>query len=105
MIFIGGVQPKTRTLDDHPRICPHCGLSRAYLKRTDHYISLFFIPLIPISRGKPFLACELCGSIFDERGQPMTLPSGPKERHCPGCGEPVESHFSYCPYCGRALSP
>ena len=27
MIFIAGVQPKTVTVDDTPRICPSCGLS------------------------------------------------------------------------------
>ncbi len=50
--FIGGVQPKTITLDDSRRLCPACGLAQARLKRTDQYLSLFFIPLFPVKRGE-----------------------------------------------------
>jgi hypothetical protein len=100
MIFIGGIQPKTKTLDNHPRTCPSCGLDRAYLKRTDHYFSLFFIPLIRVSRGKPFLAGEVCGGIFDEQGR-GAVPGRLDRRRCPGCGERIEPSFRYCPYCGR----
>lgn len=103
MIFIGGVQPKTRTLEGTPRLCPACRVASAYLKRTDHYISLFFIPLIPISRGSPFLACERCGRVFDERGDTMASLREGMRRLCPGCGERLDPGFSFCPYCGRAL--
>jgi hypothetical protein len=103
MIFIGGVQPRSRRLESDPRTCPSCGAAKAYLKRTDHYISLFFIPLIPISRGQPMLACESCGGVFDERGQSVYLPSGDGLKRCLGCGERVEPSFTYCPYCGRRL--
>jgi uncharacterized C2H2 Zn-finger protein len=61
-------------MDDQPRVCPRCGLSSAYLKRLDHYISLFFIPLIPIKRGERFLECDRCRGIFDERGRSMPIP-------------------------------
>jgi RNA polymerase subunit RPABC4/transcription elongation factor Spt4 len=103
MIFIGGVQPKTRTLEGTPRTCPFCGAPSAYLKRTDHYISLFFIPLIPISRGTPFLACEGCSRVFDERRETLSSLREGRERFCPGCGERLDPGFSFCPYCGRRL--
>lgn len=103
MIFIGGIQPKTRNLEAMPRTCPSCGSLQAYLKRTDHYISLFFIPLIPISRGRPFLACEGCGRVFDERGDILEELRVGMRRLCPGCGERMDPSFEFCPYCGRKL--
>jgi hypothetical protein len=56
--FIGGVQPRTVIVDETPRLCPQCGLAQARLKRIDHYLSLFFIPLIPIKRGPVLLVCD-----------------------------------------------
>ncbi len=103
MIFIGGVQPKTRTLEGTPRSCPACRAPSAYLKRTDHYISLFFIPLIPISRGSPFLACERCGRVFDEQGDVLASLQEGMRRLCPGCGKRLDPGFSFCPYCGKSL--
>jgi hypothetical protein len=81
------------------------------LVRQDHYLSLFFIPLIPVKRGEAHWECGSCGQAFADRGgQPESL--GPASPHpgppvargrCPGCGRAVEPHFSYCPYCGRRL--
>lgn len=103
MIFIGGVQPKTRNLEASPRTCPVCGSPQAYLKRTDHYISLFFIPLIPISRGRPFLACEGCGRVLDERWDILEELRAGMRRLCPGCGQRTDPSFRFCPYCGEKL--
>jgi hypothetical protein len=33
MIFIAGVSPKIKVLDQNPRRCPVCGLNQAYYKR------------------------------------------------------------------------
>jgi hypothetical protein len=103
MIFIGGVQPKTQNMEANPRTCPHCGQPRAYLKRRDTYVSLFFIPLIPISRGEPFVVCEGCGHVFDERGQRLAALQEGRKKLCPGCGERLEPSFTYCPYCGNRV--
>jgi hypothetical protein len=59
--FIGGIQPKTIDLDDQPRMCPSCGLYKAKLKRADRYLSVFFIPVLRVKKGDPFLFCERCG--------------------------------------------
>ena len=69
--FIGGVQPKTVRLDMQARLCPVCHHSTVYLKRVDHYLSLFFIPLFPVKKGIPFLSCDKCRTVFDERGVAM----------------------------------
>jgi len=100
--FIAGIQPKTTVLEDHPRLCPSCGLLRARLKRVDHYLSLFFIPLFPVKRGAPVLACDHCGIVGDGLGQ-FQAPREDPERTCPSCGRPLESLFRYCPFCGHRL--
>lgn len=89
MFFIAGIQPKTVTIDDGPRICPACGLARARLKRVDHYLSLFFIPLFPVRKGTPFVHCEGCG------GGP-----GGEGHLCARCGRALEGRFRFCPHCG-----
>ena len=101
--FIAGVQPKTVTLDETPRMCPACGLYQARLKRVDHYLSLFFIPLFPVKRGVPFVQCRSCGSVFSESGEIRDQGTRTGDRTCPGCGRPVEPGFRFCPSCGRRL--
>ncbi len=64
--FIGGVQPKTVDLENVPRVCPSCGLYQARLKRLDHYISIFFLPLFRIKKGLPLLICDNCGHVSSE---------------------------------------
>jgi hypothetical protein len=64
--FIGGVQPKTVDLEKVPRVCPSCGLYQARLKRVDHYISVFFLPLFRIKKGPPLLICENCRHVSSE---------------------------------------
>jgi hypothetical protein len=57
MFLIAGVQPKTRRVDDNPQRCPSCGLAQAYTTRVDHYLSLFFIPLIRVKKGANRSCC------------------------------------------------
>jgi hypothetical protein len=101
--FIGGIQPKKVEVDKNPRLCPTCGLPQARLKRIDHYISLFFIPLIPVKRGPTFLECQRCGVLADETMPPDFGRRGGALPRCPACGVEVDRTFSYCPYCGRKI--
>jgi len=101
--FIGGVGPRTITLDRHARTCSNCGRLTLYLKRTDHYLSFFFIPLFPVKRGQPFLSCEGCGAVFDEHSEPRFKPGFTKGRTCRYCGGPVGPDFVYCPCCGNTV--
>jgi len=102
--FIGGIQPKTVTIDKQARSCPSCGHFDMYLKRVDHYVSLFFIPLVPVKRGTPFLICKNCNTILDERGYRMDAEQTLNEKRCQFCGRAVNPAFSFCPYCGKGLS-
>ena len=101
--FIGGVQPKTVIIEKQGRLCPVCGRTELYKKRVDHYLSLFFIPVFPVKKGRAFTACNHCKTHFNEEGSMiMTEHSGGKIR-CPHCGRHVEQEYTYCPYCGKGL--
>ena len=100
---IAGVQPKTRTLDEKPRRCPRCGLHQAEIRQIDHYVSLFFIPLIRVKRGEPFLYCQRCHQPVDRMDTGSGTPpyeQGHKPM-CRQCGRTLSSDFRYCPYCGQ----
>ena len=99
-LFIGGIQPRKVQLDTNPRPCPRCGLTLARRVRLDHYLSLFFVPLFPVKRGRPFLECQRCGPVggVDPEGGPAPAPPPPR---CPACGARLEPEFRFCPYCGR----
>ena len=104
-VFIGGMQPKKVRVDDQAWVCPKCGLPSARLKRVDHYLSLFFIPLIPIKRGEVFLECERCGKVFEETGGFRQSPFQPQPFPlCPKCGRQMKREFQFCPYCGQRIS-
>jgi len=102
--FIGGVQPRTKVLGEESRVCPVCGRAAVRRQRTDHYLSLFFIPLFPVRKGVPYYACGHCGAVFDESGGPPVgegRPPARGRRVCRFCGRGLEGDFAYCPYCGR----
>ena len=98
--FIAGIQPKTVDVDGQPRICSSCGLSRARLRRVDHYASLFFLPVFRVRKGVPFLECKACGSLSGESGQVWSEPQETPARICPHCGNPLQPEYRYCPFCG-----
>ncbi len=100
---IAGVQPKTRTLDEAPKRCPRCGLYQARTQQVDHYISLFFIPLIRVKKGEPFLYCQRCQQPVNSRHKEPSAPSsaGPQKPMCRQCGRTLSSEYRYCPHCGQ----
>ncbi len=105
--LIGGIAPRVKKLDEQAGICPRCGTAALYRARVDHYLSLFFIPLFPVSKGQPGLRCENCGLEMPEQNirtgttEEQNSEAGPV---CPGCHRPVASEFRFCPYCGRSLN-
>jgi len=101
--IIAGIQPRKIILDDSPRMCPSCGLYQAYLKRVDQYFSFFFLPLLRIKKGTPFLECKRCGNLSRESGEEWSEPRQSFARTCPGCGKAVDPAYSFCPFCGKKL--
>jgi hypothetical protein len=103
MIFIVGVSPKTKVLDQNPRRCPVCGLHQAYRKRIDHYLSLFFIPIFRVKKGEPFIICERCEKTIHEFGQEFTQRPEAAADTCKYCGKSMDKNFTFCPYCGKRI--
>ena len=102
MFLIAGVQPKTRRVDDNPQRCPACGLAQAFTTRVDHYLSLFFIPLIRVKQGEPFLLCEACQRPLNGNRAPVKeVPLSGASTVCVACKSDFDSSFKYCPYCGQ----
>ena len=104
------MQPKRVKLDDQVRLCPACGARAARLVRVDNYLSLFFIPLIPLKRGAEMLQCESCGALSDPHllNQARPQPSAAQRltqapARCPRCGQGLEKQFIYCPNCGQKV--
>jgi predicted RNA-binding Zn-ribbon protein involved in translation (DUF1610 family) len=103
--IIAGLQPRTKLLEPTPRRCPSCGLQQAYLQRVDHYLSLFFIPLLPVRRGDPFLFCRRCNQAVEGAAKNQAghgpPPGGAAPDRCAQCGRTLQAAFKYCPHCGQ----
>ncbi len=99
-VFVGGVQPRRVTVDPTPRRCPRCGLHTATVQRIDHYLSLFFIPLLRVKTGEDMLVCSRCG---EAPAAPGPEPAAAAPRFCRFCREAFPTDFVYCPRCGRRM--
>lgn len=102
MFLVAGISPKIKILDNTPRICPICGLAQAYQKRIDHYLSLFFIPLVKVKKGEPFIACNRCEREVHDSESGYNAWSGKHDAKCDNCGRILKDDFMYCPYCGKS---
>jgi hypothetical protein len=102
-VFIAGIGPRRKKLESQPRTCTNCGQSRAYLVRPDDYLYLFFIPIVPIRKGQPYVECDACGFVADDTGKACTPGKDAQLIRCPGCGAILAKDFRYCPYCGARL--
>jgi len=101
--IIAGIQPKTITLDDRPRMCHSCGLYQARLIRINHYLSVFFIPVFRVKKGESFLECRSCGAVSSESGEIWPGTRTGDSRLCPHCKKTLERGFRFCPYCGKEV--
>lgn len=105
MFLIAGVTPRIKKLDNTPRQCPVCGLHQAYYKRVDHYFNLFFIPILRVKKGEPFIMCERCErTVHELKKEYSNTWSDITETTCRHCGKKIEKTFDYCPYCGKLTS-
>jgi len=65
MIFIGTVN-LTRTRDEGNFLCPACGVSQGYrLRATRAWLTVYFIPTVPVSDHESFVQCDHCKANWD----------------------------------------
>lgn len=101
--LIGGITPKVKVLDEKPVVCPVCGLAQAYYKRLDYWLNLFFVPIVRVRKGEPFLMCDRCERSVHEMGDDYQTAVDRQDLHCRHCGRALHPEFRYCPHCGNAL--
>ena len=65
MILIGTMN-LTRTRDTGNFFCPGCGVTQTYRYRTRRpFLTLYFIPTIPVGGAEPFVQCDGCRASWD----------------------------------------
>jgi hypothetical protein len=101
--FIGGIQPKVKVLEETPRRCPRCGLHQAYLKRVDHYLSVFFIPVLKVKTGEPVIICNRCERPISDSDLLRSQEPQSAPKLCRHCGKSFPGDYTFCPVCGRRL--
>jgi rRNA maturation endonuclease Nob1 len=70
------------------------------MQRIDHYLSLFFIPVLRVKTGEPQLVCDSCGGPGPEP-EPAEAATGAKS--CRFCNRTFPADYAFCPACGRRL--
>ncbi|MFG0291404.1 MAG: zinc-ribbon domain-containing protein [Rhodopirellula sp. JB044] len=66
MILIGTMN-LTRTRERGEFYCPTCGATRSYrLRARRPFLTLYFIPTVPIGAAELFIQCDDCRSSWDE---------------------------------------
>ena len=103
MFFIAGISPKTKIFEDYPQRCSVCGLQQAFQTRIDHYLNIFFIPVMRVKKGEPFLICSRCHRTKNEFRRNQSPYQEETGLLCKFCGSPIHRGFFYCPYCGKKL--
>ncbi len=67
MIIIFGAKPRFTTLSTGQFYCPHCRTRRAYeLRSGRNWLTLYFIPLIPLNQIGEVVTCTTCGMNFSK---------------------------------------
>lgn len=72
MIFIIGIDRKKKQIGPiEERLCPHCSNEKHWiLEKSSRFISLFFIPIIPISK-KFYAYCPICNFSQEMAGEEL----------------------------------
>jgi hypothetical protein len=118
MFFFGifGIQNKVKELKEFSNVICVCGrYSRMQLLVEYSFFHFFFIPIFKWGR-RYFVEARCCGRIFEVPGDYIDelLKSDTVDinrlkevespvRVYPNCGGKFDSHYRYCPYCGREV--
>ena len=100
VILICGIDSKNRMLKkapkdlvpylDHQYWCRQCDTFRSvHTRRREEWFSCCYIPLYPVRRRDPYVACGVCKAPVDLQYV---------EKRCSRCGSGVRGH--YCSICG-----
>ncbi|RKS74836.1 hypothetical protein BZB76_3358 [Actinomadura pelletieri DSM 43383] len=77
MLLVFGLTAVFRTVSEGTFHCPRCGGDRAYRRRTGRrWVSVFFVPVVPLWRLGPSVACRTCRGRF-----PVSVLRTPTARH------------------------
>lgn len=61
MIFIAGISERQKTIEEGYFHCPVCQQQRQYIHlQFRNYITLFFIPIIPLQKTGENIKCKYC---------------------------------------------
>lgn len=102
-------------------VCSNCGAYGRYeVFMTYSYFSLFFIPILRWNK-KYYVKNTCCGSLYTidkdlggdiERGQVTKIHEKDlhgininynSQRSCSNCNYTLDSHYEYCPKCGKKI--
>lgn len=68
-----GTMNITRTVDRGNFYCPTCGSAQSYrLRNRRPFLTVYFIPLVPIGGAEPFVQCDACKAHWDTTILDMT---------------------------------
>lgn len=74
MFFIMGLTTRTSTTGSGEFFCPNEGGTRPYRHlRARRWVTLFFLPLIPLGQQGEWVQCQSCGTTYD----PSVAPRSP----------------------------
>ncbi len=90
MFIIFGLNNRQRITGEGEFLCPHCAQSRRYERvESRHYVSLYFVPLLPVSPPETFIRCTVCDHAYLPSILSTPLPAKPKR--APGLAEQINS--------------
>ncbi len=66
LFIIFGTKVRQQIIGEGQFYCPKCQSQRAYIhKKASRYLSLYFIPIIPMGKLGEFVECQTCGTTFE----------------------------------------
>jgi hypothetical protein len=66
MFLLFGLVMRRKMVNQGEFDCPNEGAPRLYYhERSRRWFTLFFIPVVPLGRGREWVHCSSCGTMYD----------------------------------------